>query len=138
MNATTTQYPEPIRSDINAPMLDAWAKGELQLQQCQDCAHKVYFPRTQCPHCWSTKLEWKRLSGQGKVVSFAKVHKHVHASFAQESPVILAEILLDEGWSMLARLLATDSDGVDNGMLVELVSGDAADRFPLPTFRPQK
>lgn len=138
MNTTSVPYPVPTRSEINAPMLDAWEKGELHLQRCGECDHKVYFPRTQCPNCWSTKLEWTHLTGKGKVVSFAKVHKHVHASFAMESPTVLAEILLDEGWSILARVVTENLDDIMNGMPIELVSNDRANQFPLPTFSPRE
>lgn len=137
MNTPSVLYPAPARSEINAPMLDAWAKGELHLQRCGECDHKVYFPRTQCPNCWSTRLEWTRLTGKGKIISFAKVHKHVHASFAMESPTILAEILLEEGWSILARVVAANVNDITSGMRIGLVSGERASQFPLPTFSPR-
>ena len=135
MSHLATPYPQPERNDFNAPMLDAWTRGELCLQQCKACHHKVYFPRLQCPECWSAELEWKALSGRGKIVSFAIVHKHVHASFAEEAPSVFAEILLDEGWPMLARVIADPPGKVKTGMQVELVPAAQAGRFPLPTFQ---
>lgn len=137
MITSAIPYPAPVRSDINAPMLDAWKQGELHLQQCGVCDHKVYFPRTQCPHCWSVDLRWMPLSGRGKIVSYATVHKHVHPSFALEAPTILAEIRLDEGWTILARIIADEPNSVESGTLVELVGGQDAQRYPLPTFCPR-
>jgi uncharacterized OB-fold protein len=138
MTTTMKDYPQPTRSDINAPLLDAWKKGELHLQQCRHCDCKVYFPRTQCPQCWSVDLHWKRLSGKGKVVSYARVHKHLHPSFDDESPTLIAEVLLDEGWSMLARIVTSAGTDITSGMRLELVSLEEARRYPLPTFCPQK
>ena len=134
MNNHSIAYPAPVRSDINAPLLDAWSRGELALQQCTACMHKVYFPRTLCPHCWSSELECKPLSGKGTIVSHSRIHKHVHAAFMHEPPTLLAEILLDEGWSMLARVVVPEGVSVSSGMRVELVPRTEALRFPLPTF----
>jgi len=134
-DAARLEYPQPTRTPANAPLLDAWARGELVLQQCEECAAKVFFPRELCPACWSPRLAWKASSGRGTVVSFTRIHRHIHAAFAAEVPSLLAEVQLDDGWLMLARVLATKPDAVASGTRVELVPLPEAARFPLPTFR---
>jgi uncharacterized OB-fold protein len=106
------------------------------LQRCDDCAADVFFPREMCPVCWSTRLSWRRSSGNGKIVSFTRVHRHIHPAFANETPTIFAEIVLDDGGAMLARVITTAPDAIRSGMRVELLPLPAAARFPLPTFRP--
>jgi len=129
------EYPQPTRTPANAPLLDAWARGELLLQQCEDCGAKVFFPRELCPACWSPRLAWKRSAGTGTIVSWTRIHRHIHAAFTAEAPTLLAEVKLDDGWLMIARILAKDGAAVASGTRVEPVPMPDAARFPLPTFR---
>lgn len=136
MNDTAkTEYPQPTRTPANAPLLDAWARGELLLQRCEECAARVYFPRELCPGCWSPRLVWTRSTGTGTVLSFTRVHRHIHAAFAAEAPTLLAEVKLDDGWVMIARVLAPRPGALVTGARVELVPMPEAARFALPTFR---
>jgi hypothetical protein len=68
-------------------------------------------------------------------VSFTRIHRHIHAAFAAEVPTLLAEVKLDDGWLMIARVLEANGDAVASGARVELVPMPEAARFPLPTFR---
>lgn len=135
MDAPKPEYPQPTRTAANAPLLDAWARGELSLQQCEECQAKVFFPRELCPGCWSPRLAWRDSPGTGRIETFTVIHRHIHPAFAGEVPTLLAEIALDDGWLMIARLLAKDPRSVATGMRVELVPMPEAARYPLPTFR---
>jgi uncharacterized OB-fold protein len=130
------EYPQPTRSAANAPLLDAWQRGELVIQHCEDCDAQVFFPREMCPVCWSTRLAWRESAGIGKVVSYTIVHRHIHPAFAGEVPTVFAEIALDDSASMLARIVTDKLDKVASGMRVELLPLPDAARYPLPTFRP--
>lgn len=55
--------------------------------------------------------------------------------FASESPVVLAEIALQEGGAMLARVVSTEAGAIASGVAVELLALPEAARHPLPTFR---
>jgi uncharacterized protein len=130
-----SSYPQPIVTETNRPLIEAWQRGELMLQHCTDCSAVVFFPREMCPRCWSSALEWKKSRGVGKVVSYSLVHSHVSEPFAAEAPTVLAEIVLDDGGAMLARVLTDDAPGLASGTRVELVPLPDAQRYPLPTFR---
>lgn len=136
MDHPVIEYPRPTRSATNAPLLDAWQRGELVIQHCDDCAAQVFFPREMCPVCWSERLSWRQSSGTGRIASFARVHRHIHPVFASEVPTIFAELALDDGTVMLARVITSHPDAVRNGMRVELLPLPDAARYPLPTFRP--
>lgn len=127
-------YPQPQVTDTNRPLIEGWQRGELCLQQCRDCGQTIFFPREFCPHCWSTELRWAVISGHGTVVSYSLVYSHVTEPFASESPVVLAEIRLQEGGSMLARVLIDDPGAMASGLSVALVPLPEASRYPLPTF----
>ncbi|HYK13179.1 MAG TPA: OB-fold domain-containing protein [Burkholderiales bacterium] len=133
---TASIYPEPTLTSTNAPLIEGWRGGELMLQHCNQCHEVIFFPRHLCPHCWSTDLEWKRSSGRGRIVSYSQVYSQVAAPFAAEAPTLLAEIALDDGGAMLARVITSDPAAIKSGMRVELLPMPEAARYPLPTFRP--
>ena len=120
----------------NRPMLAAWrSEGALMLQRCEPCRATIFYPRSVCPACWSDRLAWVRASGKGTIVSFSRVHRGFPEEFAAEAPIVLAEIRLNEGASMIARVIAADPEAVASGQRVALVDPSDAARFALPTFR---
>lgn len=133
MSSTAKAYPQARETHDNAPYLQGWRRGKLMLQHCSSCNRFIFYPRPMCPHCWNDKLEWKEVSGKGKVVSFSLVRRPNDPVFNDEAPIALAEVLLDENVAMLARIL--DATPV-TGMRVTL-AGDSATtgRYPLPAFR---
>jgi uncharacterized OB-fold protein len=58
-----------------------------------------------------------------------------HPAFNAEVPIILAEVELQEGATMLARILCADPDRIQTGLAVETLPRAEAARYPLPTFR---
>jgi uncharacterized protein len=138
MENETLMYPEPALSSTNAPLIEGWRRGELMLQHCSACSAVIFFPRHLCPRCWSTDLNWTRHSGRGKIAGYSHVYSQVTPPFAAEAPTILAEIVLDDGGAMLARVISDEPAAIATGMRVELLPMPDAARFPLPTFRPAK
>ncbi|MBZ8135144.1 Zn-ribbon domain-containing OB-fold protein [Afifella sp. IM 167] len=135
-NEVSAAYPEARVTPDNAPMLKRWREaGELVLQHCEGCGKAVFYPRPVCPHCWSDRLVWRPASGKGTVVSFSVIHRGLPAPFDAEAPIGLAEIALEEGISMIARVLVADGEELESGAGVALVGKADAARFPLPTFR---
>ena len=133
---TASIYPEPTLTSTNAPLLEGWRRGELMLQHCAACRAVIFFPRHMCPQCWSSQIEWKRSSGLGKIVSYSYVYSQVAAPFTAEAPTILAEVALEDGGAMLARVITSEPAAIKSGMRVELLPMPEAARYPLPTFRP--
>ena len=134
--STPAAYPEPTLTETNRPLIEAWNRGELVLQHCADCAFIVFPPRTLCPRCWSEALAWKRSDGTGVIVSYSRVYSHVTEPFASESPIVLAEIGLEDGGALLARVVTSTPESIESGMRVELVPMPDAARYTLPAFRP--
>ena len=125
-------YPQPHEDADNRPMLEAWREGRLVVQRCAQCGAVASYPRPLCPHCWSDRLAFEEALGSGEIVAWSLVHRPNHESFLAETPIVLAEIALPEGTSLVARVVCAP-DAVRTGAAVELV-GDF-ERYPLPTFR---
>jgi len=127
-------YPQPHETPTNAPMLAAWREGALALQKCDACGHVFFYPRSVCPKCWDPGLAWFRSDGRGRIVSFSRVHRGLAQAFADEAPVVLAEIAITEGALLLARVICADAEAIQSDMPVRLLSMPEAARYPLPTF----
>lgn len=133
-NANTEfNYPVPTIDSDNRPYLEGWRKGLLLIQKCQSCHSYIFYPKPMCSHCWSTDLSWEQATGKAEVVSYSLVHRPNHSSFAGEVPIALAEIKLEEGVAMLARIL---SDNIYSGMKVQLMTdSETTKKYPLPVFK---
>ena len=131
----TLDYPRPVEDEDNRPLLEAWRNGKLMLQQSASGGPAFFYPRPICPYTGSTDLVWREASGRGRIVSFSIVMRPNHPSFNDEVPIVLAEIALEEGATMLARIITSDVSAVKSGDAVELMPMPEAARYPLPTFR---
>jgi uncharacterized OB-fold protein len=103
-------------------------------QRCDDCKQPIFYPRPMCPHCWGTKLSWEKSAGEGKIEAFTIVHRAGVASLEAETPIALGEIVLKEGFRMIARIEYEDVGDVKSGRTVVILKGRRALRFTLPTF----
>ena len=128
-------YPQPYKDEDNAPFLAGWREGKLLLQQSRDGGPLFFYPRPICPYTGSTDLVWREVSGRGKVVSFSLITRPNHPSFNEEVPIILAEVALDEGTSLLGRIIGAEAASIASGARLELLPSNEARRYPLPAFR---
>ncbi|MBN9437350.1 OB-fold domain-containing protein [Bosea sp. (in: a-proteobacteria)] len=128
-------YPQPYEDQDNAPFLTGWREGKLLLQQSRGGGPLFFYPRPICPYTGSTDLVWREVSGRGRIISFSLITRPNHPSFNEEVPIVLAEIELDEGASLLGRIIGADAASIASGARIELLPPDEARRYPLPAFR---
>ncbi|MVA98358.1 hypothetical protein GN330_14000 [Nitratireductor sp. CAU 1489] len=129
-------YPLPYEDEDNREFLAAWRdEGRLLLQQAVEGGRPFFYPRPICPYTGSADLVFKPASGRGEIVSYALVLRPNHPVFNEEVPIILAEIELEEGASLLGRIICEDAGRIASGLGVEVLPPEEARRYPLPTFR---
>ena len=128
--------PTPTLYEWNRPFFAAGSEGKLMLQRCLRCKQLIYYPRMVCPSCLSPEYEWETLSGRGTVYSFAVVWRPNHPAFADQIPITLAVVELDEGPQMVTTLVDCAADRVEIGMEVTVVFDTIADGIALPKFAP--
>ena len=123
-------------SSTTAVFWDACKEGQLKLQHCQDCDKPFYYPRTACPSCGGTRLEWRQMKGTGTIYSFSHVHLALggYKSWEAEVPFTLVQIQLDEGPRMLSRLAGKAEESVKIGDRVT-VAFTEREGETLPYFR---
>lgn len=126
--------PLPKPSPASAPYWDAARRHELKLQKCGGCGAFIYYPRPQCPDCMSENLEWRPVSGRGKLYSYTVVRRASSRSFA-DGPYVLAIVELDEGPRMTTNLIAPPEQ-IKIGMPVTVAFDDVTPEHTLVKFKP--
>ena len=81
--------------------------GQFKAYKCVDCGMVIAPPSGSCYGCGSSKMDWTKVSGKGKLVSFTVIHI-APDEFAEEAPYYVAIVELEEGTRVSARLLGFD------------------------------
>lgn len=126
-------------SHWSRPFWEGTARGELLIQQCQDCKHKMYPPRVYCTNCLSSSLGWMKASGKGKVYTYSVVYDYPPPRIAKflSPPYCLALVDLEEGIRMLTNIVGCPPEEVTCDMEVEVTFHNAGDGVVLPWFKPR-
>lgn len=128
--AATT--PQPVMGMYDAPMWQSIRDGAMKLQHCEPCGATLYPPAPVCPHCLSDRLEWKPVSGRGKVLSWVVFHKSYLDAYP--APYNVIAVRLDEGAVMVSNLEPPLPQDSWIAKRVELVYVTMPDGFVLPRF----
>lgn len=87
----------PENDHQNRKYFEEQGKGEgLRLPHCQDCDLMHYPIRTMCPECRSTNIDYKTVSGKGRVYSYFILSEPIHPAFHPHPDTVIALIELDE------------------------------------------
>ncbi len=133
-----TDYVKPLPplDPVGEEYWKAAKRHELMIQRCKTCSKYVFYPRTMCPFCLSTKLEWVKASGKGIVYSYTVVAQNAAPGFREECPYIYAIVELDEGSRMVTNIVDCPIEDCKIGMPVTVVFDDVTPEITLPKFRP--
>ena len=121
--------PAPGVNPESQAFVDAAREGRFVLPHCDDCGRTHWYPRLVCPHCFSTRLQWRAASGEGVVYSHSTMRR-------VDAPYTLAYVTLAEGPTMLTNLVDAPPGGWRIGMPVRLRFQSAEDGTPVPVFGP--
>ena len=130
------QKPIPVIQPWTREFWKATKKGDLLIQQCQDCNSNIFFPKKVCPECWSGNLDWQKASGKATVYTFTVMRDMVEPRFMGDLPYVIAMVDLDEGIRMTTRIVNCNPDDVEIGMNVEVVFEEVSPECSLPMFQP--
>jgi uncharacterized OB-fold protein/acyl dehydratase len=116
--------PLPQPTTISAPFWEGLKAHQVRLQQCDACAHWIFFPRAHCPRCASAKLSWRDVAGTGTLYTYTVARVPTLPEFADEMPQILAVVQFDEGPNINTTLVGIDEAKLQVGMRVRPVFDD--------------
>lgn len=135
-NTIQIQKPVPVVQPWAQPFWDAAKQQRLVLQICLDCGQTIHYPRIECPHCGSARLDWRQSKGRGTIYSFTVVHSNAPSAFMADTPYVVAVIRLEEGVQMLSNIVQCDPEQLQCDQAVEVVFERLNADFTLPKFRP--
>ena len=127
-----------VPDDLTKPFWDAANAGRLDIQNCCACDRLHNPPVAACTQCNSAdNLEWKQMSGRGKIYNYGVVYDCPVRLLQQDQPFNLAVITLDEdsGIQMYSHLPGTPVDDVPVGAAVEVIFEDTANGQKVPEWR---
>ncbi|MHA6195060.1 bifunctional OB-fold nucleic acid binding domain-containing protein/MaoC family dehydratase [Pseudomonas wadenswilerensis] len=113
--------PMPVATEISAPFWEGLKARRLLIQQCNACAHWVFYPRRHCPRCLAHDLAWRDAQGAATLYSFTLTRIPTLPDFADEMPQALAVVELAEGVRLNTTLVGLAEDEIRIGMALQPV-----------------
>ncbi len=127
-----------VPDELTQPFWDAANQGRLVIQNCQACSRLQHPPGPTCRQCRSgDTLEWKEMSGRGKIYNYGVVYDCPIRLLQEDQPFNVAVIMLDEdpGIQMYSHLPGTPVDEVPVGARVEVVFEVTPNGQKVPEWR---
>lgn len=128
--------PLPVVDNDSSVFWENCKQERLVLQECQDCSKFYFYPRILCPHCMSSNVEWKEVSGSGKIYSFTIARRPAGPAFKEDLPYAVGLIELDEGPRMMSNIINIPVDDIRCDMPVKVKFEAVNEQFTLPKFEP--
>ncbi|SMB25058.1 putative nucleic-acid-binding protein containing a Zn-ribbon [Sterolibacterium denitrificans] len=116
--------PVPIATETSAPFWNGLRERKVNMQQCDDCGHWVFYPRAHCPACFSPRLSWKEISGKGTLLTYTLTRVPTMPEFTDEMPQKLAVVQFDEGPHVNTTLIGLEAEDIKVGMRLKPVFTD--------------
>ena len=126
----------PAVTDLTKPYWESARAGRLVTQRCRSCGRIWHPPLPACPHCHSTDIGWREVSGNGTVYTYTVVRHATHAALAERIPYVVAIVELAEGPRLVTGITGCAPDDVRVGMAVRACFREVADGVTLPYFEP--
>ena len=134
------EYNKPLprspNPELTRPFWEAAKRHELVMPRCKTCDQLFFYPRSECPRCLGSDLEWVRVSGRGRLHSFTIINQPANAAFRDDVPYVYAVVQLIEGPRMISNLVECDVESVSVYMPVEAVFDDVTPEWTLVKFKP--
>jgi uncharacterized OB-fold protein len=119
--ATVEKKPRPLPTPTRTttPFWEAAKEGRFLLQYDPAVGKYQFFPRPVSVYSGSRKLEWREVSGRGKLASHTYVQV-AQRGFEDIVPFVLAAVDLEEGVRVVGRLLNVRREDVKHGMKLKI------------------
>lgn len=115
--------------------LKAIGRGELLGLKCHDCGAIMAVPKQICISCRGGNLSIAKLSGRGTIAAYTVI-RMPPPKFERECPYAVADIHLEEGSGVTARLVDAEVDKVAIGQKVQMDYVDTGAGDVELVFRP--
>jgi uncharacterized OB-fold protein len=127
--------PRPNTYMNTQPFWEAAKNGKLVIQYCKDTGKPQFFPRPVSMANGKRNLEWREVSGRGKVYSFTNTFS-AWPGHEDRVPYLVALVELEEGVRILANLFNVKAGDVKIDMPVKLYWEKLSEDINYPAFEP--
>ena len=117
----------PTVDEVNRPFWEGCAAGELRLQVCRVCGLIRYPTSDICPRCLSPEHHWRRMSGDGEILSWVVFRHAYHPAWADRVPYNVVLVQLAEGPRMFGNVEPLARTDLAVGAHVRVVFAQATD-----------
>jgi uncharacterized OB-fold protein len=108
---------------------DAATEGKLLIKKCNACGQVHFYPRPNCPFCFSDNTAWQQASGDGTIYTYSVMRR-------APVPYVIGYVTLAEGPTMMTNIVDCDLDGIKIGQKVKVVFKPSEGGPPVPCFAP--
>ncbi len=119
--------PRPVPTPTTQPFWDGLRQHKVLLQYSPSGDRWVFYPRVLTPRTLAEDLEWREVSGGGKLYSYTIARRPTAPPWADSVPQLLAIVELDEGPRISTELVNTEPGHIKIGMRVQPVFADGED-----------
>jgi len=108
------------------------------MQFCTSCNEWIWYPKALCPSCGKRSgIEWKELSGRGKIYSFTIIRQVIENSpaFNSDIPFVIGLVELDEGPRIYSNITGSKPEEIAIGDEVMVYFEDVTPEISLPKFK---
>lgn len=134
MSAPRPRFDLPTIEDDSRPFWDAAREGRFLVRKCNACGEVHHYPRTFCPACWSSDVEWLEASGRGTIYTWSTVFVNDMAPFDERLPYIAAIVELEEGPLVMTNIVECDSSQLTIGAAVKVAYREIDEQTTAPVF----
>jgi hypothetical protein len=91
------------------------SEKKIMAVKCLKCASILLPPKSICPKCFSTDLEWTKLWKRGKLVTYTVIHIPP-VQFQSMAPYSIGIVKLDDGIHLLGMIRDVKPEKIKIGM----------------------
>ena len=109
-----------------AGFVESARRNVLAFPHCRSCGRFHWYPMPRCPHCRATDLEWKPVSGQGRLFSFTVVRHAFDKNRRDRLPYVVGLVTFADapGVRFITNVIGTDGSGLSIDQPLEPVFED--------------
>jgi uncharacterized OB-fold protein len=127
----------PVPRSFSRAFWDATREKKLLVQYCKRTGQYQFFPRPVSIFTGRRDLEWREVSGKGKIFSYTIVRRS-REPFQGHEPFFIASVTLDVGVNILANIAHCRADEMRVDLPVRLFWQPLSNGTHLPMFEPDR
>ena len=125
--AAELRPPLPTPTERTKPFWDGLREGKVRIQYSPSSDQWVFYPRSHAPLTLADDLEWREISGAGRLYTYTIARRPTAPDFMGAEPQIIAVVELDEGPRLTSTLVNVDEQAIEVGMRLRPVFDHIAD-----------